>query len=453
MGDTWIQITSNSANGIVDKADVINDTSVIYIRKVSNQILGSDLIQQDALINFFLHYVDDPDVNHHFVTTSNGKNYYEYIHEKNENPKLITYGVKHPTVLFQMLNSSIEAFQQAIDALIPLLSQCVKLGHKYGFSHGDMHAGNILYDTLKTRMVLIDYGRAYIYPIELDKFYGMGIETVLASCAPMKWDFKTPRIYLDEYLPYILNNEYYFILSPFTKMSPASAGRSVERIHMILCDIAGLCFYIYINYKKRLMAMQKYKDFCNDFIVVYEYGKVTGFYCDRNTIDKSIEMPDIFTFAIKFFYKFAYTIADTMPWLYSYRNVQKYGGETIQDQQIISWEKLMQANIVYSSGVIDPEYANRVYNIWFNKHSRPSHVMMRGGDSKKKSKSKSKKVYTTIPPTIIPPPPKKPERSRGQKGGDFTLEPPENVTIEHAPETTSYSSITPPSDKEIAKYI
>jgi len=68
-------------------------------------------------------------------------------------PCIITDVVKDSTTLYHYVN---------INKLEVLFKECIELNSDISFVHNDMHLGNILYDTINDKYVLIDYGRSYV---------------------------------------------------------------------------------------------------------------------------------------------------------------------------------------------------------------------------------------------------------------------------------------------------
>lgn len=83
-------------------------------------------------------------------------------------PCLMAPAVMNPIALYTLLNDPAKlariGTEHMVSCVVELLTKVSILGSSHGFSHSDMHLGNILYSPRDQCMVLIDYGRAFVLP-------------------------------------------------------------------------------------------------------------------------------------------------------------------------------------------------------------------------------------------------------------------------------------------------
>lgn len=198
---------------------------------------------------------------------------------------LITYGIQRPIPLYEvfyrlsLLKSPDhqEIANQMFTKFNAFLASCLKFAQKTGFSHGDVHLGNVLYDVKHERIVLIDYGRAFIPPEfmpqhlrQLNPSLPVADDDAYRDMKRDEIDTMTPK-FLNMgstsellYRPYKIEtangakNQFYFV-NNYTKdvyIDPKTfqnnPGDLLEaRQFMMALDIGSMCMMIYSQYYVR----------------------------------------------------------------------------------------------------------------------------------------------------------------------------------------------------------
>ena len=274
------KMNSNTANGFVGVFERDNKTCVIAKFRQVQKGTATDLLQQDAIILRTLQdtvYLDD-ESRKSFITmySKETEPFFVSFEPKNFVMKdgkfddslfnsalqdeyrmdcLMFYGVRDGVSMWARLretSSSMIAFSKLMHKFEQLLQDCISFSEQTGFSHGDFHAGNIMWDHSRNRLVLIDYGRAYIRP-------------EFVSPAVLSWPelLKSLDEYTsesEEYQPFELNKTTYHMLSPFTRIpiEPHNSNNKRSRLKnrfMMQMDIAGLCVWLLHNYGINLLKI------------------------------------------------------------------------------------------------------------------------------------------------------------------------------------------------------
>lgn len=265
-----IPLLTHSLNGSVAKR-LLPNGSCIIIKFEKNASVGYDLLPQDALVMKAIQAANIR-FKHNLLTSSQGSYVVEFIQSNIMvfkdpvtgkeclaedqllsnvlDPKLatyclVTYGVSSPVTLYGIEN----AYRSNPNRLGTLMvevnrffANLMRLASMSGFSHGDMHAGNVLWDQDQSRFVLIDYGRAFIDP----SWVPVNAISETAMAQRLGEIYNDPS-YMDHYKSIVIGGVSFPILSSFTKVTPKDANTETKLAFMMSLDIAGLCFYLYEN--------------------------------------------------------------------------------------------------------------------------------------------------------------------------------------------------------------
>jgi hypothetical protein len=118
--------------------------------------------------------------------------------------------------------------------LAHLFKGLLDVGQKVGFSHGDMHTGNILYDMYDDCFVVIDYGRSYV---DINKAFSNENKNETVMMETMKLQTNGPTF---KFLPEEFFNDGVYG-SFFTRVSGQTPMLNV------MSDIAGLSVVLWNN--------------------------------------------------------------------------------------------------------------------------------------------------------------------------------------------------------------
>jgi hypothetical protein len=425
----WKPVTSSSVNGSVYTKDVsYRGQNRLKVKKLQQQQsqYAVDLIEQDAWVMNVLAVCDKIDKTHFLgnepheviyrnelkkeIKTHNGIS--QCFEPARANaptqgtvaPILTFYGVDNASTLTKMLNqaytvdralvennliaastapsasSAKTATQIVIQGLNQLLYQCFLLGCYIGFSHGDMHTGNILCD--KDKFVLIDYGRAFVnmhdvqINLEIDDkkksaLMGQLNEIISSVNIPpgLTQEYKT--LNGTTFLSYFTKNSMYLPM----KMQVEHFN---QRSHMIMMDIAGLCFFIYANFQKSIRLIPKYNTLCNNCRVLYTGASPSHIYCNPENMEwlkAPIDDDDLFVSGVRFFYVFIYSLST------QYMTGIPVDGPPRKTIQAYNLQHIITNNIVYKSFIINPEAASKAYTKWYPEEPR-------GGKSRQSGQSR-----------------------------------------------------------------
>lgn len=167
---------------------------------------------------------------------------------------LMTYGIEKPINLLKMMQQAdnYESIRSVISNLSRLFAECMKLAEKTGFSHGDLHAYNILFDHKTKQFVLIDYGRSFINDVYIDNLVNKQPKNLKELDEPVK----VLDMLQDEF-----DNDNFIYPSGFTRKSDTiididpKINRSSNIYNnaelnkfMMSLDIAGLAFKLFVQY-------------------------------------------------------------------------------------------------------------------------------------------------------------------------------------------------------------
>lgn len=131
-----------------------------------------------------------------------------------------------------------------ITFLCGLFAECMGTAKQTGFSHGDFHASNILFDRKDDKFVLIDYGRSYIHPTYMELVDDPNVlqqleEEVNGSRFPSAFT-RTTHLQNDRNIDYNNNKEY-------------EANAELNSFMMSI-DIAGLTMALYMQFHSEIMT-------------------------------------------------------------------------------------------------------------------------------------------------------------------------------------------------------
>lgn len=361
MTVTYSQVISNSANGVAilfqnytlsgnsspnefakSSVEPVKDQPLLIMKIPLQEGGGKDLIEQDALImksiicknvhqdirtaalphllcpskqlltDYIAHYVPlTKNIVKTYVTADawtelEKHNYIKSARDNDLVKTVTTYAIPSPQTLWDIVKESNkltnETSRKAValnvsKSVIDCLLKVLRYAASTGFSHGDLHAGNILWDGRQNKFVLIDYGRAFILSDkettnniialpDSDHF----IKNLFAASAAQAGS----RIYGSYSWKYKVSNTadipiYLSILSPFTKSidDPYTAKHVSDELHnrfMMTMDVVGICLWLFIHY------MEVFQDACR-FITLGNKDGRFGFFIGCEEKDGKISSP------------------------------------------------------------------------------------------------------------------------------------------------------------------
>lgn len=172
---------------------------------------------------------------------------------------LLTYGIEHPTSLFTMLENArdVQSTKTCISHLCSLFSECLKMAQQTGFSHGDFHASNILFDNERSKFLLIDYGRSYINDVYIDNIDGQPSTNKLLTILEESLRFDS-FVY-----PSPFTRSYPRLIDPLINYTANISLDATLNGFMMSLDIAGLAFKLFVQYVNQILDVYKYNDKSN----------------------------------------------------------------------------------------------------------------------------------------------------------------------------------------------
>lgn len=84
---------------------------------------------------------------------------------------LVSKAIRRPQCLFDLIREDTPMVGLGAK-VVDLLAAIYELGGRHGFSHNDLHMGNILWDEDQDCLVAIDYGRSFVIPEVMVKEFG-----------------------------------------------------------------------------------------------------------------------------------------------------------------------------------------------------------------------------------------------------------------------------------------
>ena len=163
---------------------------------------------------------------------------------------LQTYAIRDSVTLYKRLYNSVKnvagaiPFQQELRRISFTLKNALHFAVQTGFSHGDLHSGNVLWDGKHGRYTIIDYGRAFIIsqPAYTD---AIAVDSALSDALAET----TNRPKSDYYGAYTLvrngkKNVKLNLLSSFTKV----VDTPDDGAFMMDMDIVGMAVWIFTTF-------------------------------------------------------------------------------------------------------------------------------------------------------------------------------------------------------------
>jgi hypothetical protein len=376
MPKLCIPLLTDSVNGNVIQRMFADRCLIIkFAKSAAADTPSHDLLQQDALIMKAIQSAAIRFQKHSFLTPVQG----QYVVEFSENnvyvsqdpdtqrpcvledfllsdtldPRLAqfcltTYGVTSPLALNTMhrqAHNKIDTFGSMMIELNRFLKNMMTFASLTGFSHGDMHVGNVLWDERERRFVLIDYGRAYIHPAWVP--YTALNEPAMQKSLQSALDRQ--HVYKNVYRTYNIKGVDYPIMSYFTKRTPEDANTEEKASFMMSLDIAGMCFYLYEHHTSFVQRLYPHANTLYP-IEFTNRGDIKSLQCHKELLARHSPI-DMFDMGLHTFYCM---MASLDP------------NEVCDKQGHVMWEKIVQHGVLYPAGmVIGPDVAQAYYNHTF----------------------------------------------------------------------------------------
>jgi hypothetical protein len=385
-----IKLITHSLNGAVAKFD---DSKLIKIQHDIDAYRYYDLLIQDALMMSAVKHYPQPDKEKKYLLTpenDNGqyivdfetKNVFRYMHPDEPNVQCISRDylleqalyphlarpclsftpVPQPLslveVLFALKDHDQKPYQTLIGKLNFLFQILTDLASATGFSHGDLHAGNILWNLTGSRFVLIDYGRAYIDP----QFIPANIIQSLTVSDFLKGIKSNETAFKRFYKMYKIDGVEYPILSYQTKVTPADAKTEDQKSFMMWLDIGSLCFYIYqLNPGKIHQMYPNTKTvFLLDFLDGPKGRVVKSIDCNYTNV-KQYEPNSYFEAGLKLFY-------ECMGWINTFC---LYNRQPLLDFNLLQ----SRGHLYIVNMLVNPETALYYYKMTFTEENALKNAM------------------------------------------------------------------------------